>query len=270
MKPVSVFALSLLTFTALAAPVLAQEVQQSDFIRPGIEESSVDQGNMDLFEDLAGPRSTIDIAFIGERFSGVKGMQKFHADSKAFQEHLLTFEPFRSYAGAFRFHDVENEDLLGCSYAGRLLTCDNGLAKRKIRAAKVPFDKLVVIVNSDVYGGSGGETSVSFNGRRSEKVFVHEFGHSFGGLDDEYISYGGNGTLDNRVHENCFAGKPAAREWGTSVLLTDYRLGCKYQNWYRSSPGSIMLSLDYGYFNAVSQAILKNAIEGRLSGRIGN
>ena len=267
MKYFLLLSLSLLAIAATAAPVRAVEVEQSDFIP---FEPSDDDGNAGLFEDLASPRDHIDIAFIGERFSGAKGMKQFHSDSKAFQEHLLTFEPFRSYAGVFRFHDVENEDLLGCSYSGRLVRCDNALAKRKIRAAKVPFDKLVVIVNSSVYGGSGGDISVSFNGARSEKVFVHEFGHSFGGLTDEYISHDGQGSQDNRVHANCFAGIPAAREWNPLVRLADYRLGCAYSNWYRSSPGSIMLSLNFNFFNPVSQLILRNAIEGRLSGRIGN
>ncbi|MBI3557960.1 MAG: hypothetical protein HY074_16985 [Deltaproteobacteria bacterium] len=54
------------------------------------------------------------------------------------------------------------------------------------------------------------------------------------------------------------------------VLNTVYRVGCYYKNWYRSSPGSIMLSLDYNYFNAVSQEIVKSKIEGYLAGRMGN
>jgi len=47
----------------------------------------------------------------------------------------------------------------------------------------------VVIARSAIYGGSGFYNNyavVSSDHRMSEKVFVHEFGHSFGGLGDEY------------------------------------------------------------------------------------
>jgi hypothetical protein len=64
---------------------------------------------------------------------------------------------------------------------------------RNIRdiASAVPYDALFLVVNTDQYGGGGiynlYACSAADN-RWSEYVFVHEFGHSFGGLGDEYYT----------------------------------------------------------------------------------
>ncbi len=56
-------------------------------------------------------------------------------------------------------------------------------------AGQVPYDALIVLVDSKRYGGG----SIAFDycvstvdHARSPEVFVHELGHSFGGLADEY------------------------------------------------------------------------------------
>jgi hypothetical protein len=69
----------------------------------------------------------------------------------------------------------------------RLLTV-NG-AKVFAAAAAVPdWDQVIVIVNSPVYGGSGGGLSViSLHGSAIE-VAQHEYGHTFAALADEYTT----------------------------------------------------------------------------------
>ena len=58
-------------------------------------------------------------------------------------------------------------------------------------AAVVPHDNIIVLINSTRYGGGGvynyysGTTS---GHQLSPKVFIHEFGHGFAGLADEYYS----------------------------------------------------------------------------------
>jgi len=59
------------------------------------------------------------------------------------------------------------------------------------RVAGIHADQLVVIYKSDQYGGSGFYNNyavVSSSNKWSIKVFLHEFGHSFGGLGDEYVT----------------------------------------------------------------------------------
>lgn len=53
--------------------------------------------------------------------------------------------------------------------------------------------RVIVLVNDPKYGGCAGTYSVSYNGTSMEDVQAHEWGHSFGGLADEY-DYGNAGT----------------------------------------------------------------------------
>ncbi|MBI3541723.1 MAG: hypothetical protein HY075_00390 [Deltaproteobacteria bacterium] len=244
-------------------PELGVQSAPSDFV-----DDFDDSGDEPSLGTIDVSKGYVDVTFVAEGYAGTKGMAQFLSDAKTYREYLLTYEPFRSNANAFRFHAVENEESLGCGRAAsipRLITCDVSKAKRAAKKAGVPFDKIVVIVNDADYGGSGGEISVTYNGRRGDRVFVHEFGHSFGRLKDEYVAYDGDGEIDGKPHANCFAGKPPASEWD-GTREADYRLGCTYRNWYRSSPGSLMLTLDETYFNEVSKQLLKRAIDA-YSGR---
>jgi hypothetical protein len=58
-------------------------------------------------------------------------------------------------------------------------------------AAQVPYDAIIVLVNSKRYGG--GSIALDYcvstvDNERSRQVFVHELGHSFGFLADEYYA----------------------------------------------------------------------------------
>jgi len=59
------------------------------------------------------------------------------------------------------------------------------------KAAGVPYDQLIILVNTDRYGGGGFYNFLhvcTSDNKLSQKVFIHEFGHSFAGLGDEYYT----------------------------------------------------------------------------------
>ena len=61
-------------------------------------------------------------------------------------------------------------------------------------AAHVPYDQIYILVNSKRYGGGGFYNLVTVctaDNELSKKVLVHEFGHGFAGLGDEYYIPGG-------------------------------------------------------------------------------
>ncbi|MCC6795752.1 MAG: DUF5011 domain-containing protein [Candidatus Hydrogenedentes bacterium] len=75
----------------------------------------------------------------------------------------------------------------------RLLTIDFTGRSRAISAADAyvgvgVWDYLFVLVNSTVYGGSGGSIGVSSIHASASEVIIHEFGHTFAGLADEYTT----------------------------------------------------------------------------------
>ena len=70
----------------------------------------------------------------------------------------------------------------------RYMLLEEGHRLREI-AAQVPYDTIVVLVNSQRYGGGGIYNDyciTTVDNDRSKAVFIHEFGHNFAGLADEY------------------------------------------------------------------------------------
>lgn len=207
----------------------------------------------------ASDNGMLDIVFIGEGYSSGQ-LSTFHTDVNRMINHILIYEPYKSRAAQINFYYVDNTSSLGCTYNGRLLTCNNNLVVTALAAAAVPYDKAVVIVNNSTYGGAGGVIAVSYNGTKGPQVFVHEFAHSFGGLVDEYNLYSTNGGTGDFVSANCYLGAtPPATAWQNLVGLSDYTQGCKYPNWYRSSARSSMYDLSF-YFNVISQQMLNTAL----------
>ncbi len=84
-----------------------------------------------------------------------------------------------------------------CGGIYRLL-CVNSEKVMDVTAKILPqFDQIIVVVNSTTYGGSGGPVSVYSLADSASDIAIHELGHSFAGLADEY-SYG---SSDNSIHE---------------------------------------------------------------------
>jgi hypothetical protein len=70
-----------------------------------------------------------------------------------------------------------------------LLTVDNR-ALREI-AARAPYEALVILANNDTYGGGGIYglySTVAVDSAWADYLFVHEFGHHFAALADEYYT----------------------------------------------------------------------------------
>lgn len=73
----------------------------------------------------------------------------------------------------------------------RLLTIDGTGYMRAIAAADTyvgagVWDAIFVLVNSTKYGGSGGGISVSSVHSSASEIILHEYGHTYAGLADEY------------------------------------------------------------------------------------
>lgn len=69
----------------------------------------------------------------------------------------------------------------------RLLVPTNASKIGSVLADNFPsYDQAFVLVNSPYYGGSGGEVATASNNESSTEVAIHEIGHSFASLSDEY------------------------------------------------------------------------------------
>ena len=94
----------------------------------------------------------------------------------------------------------------GANNIRRLLVC-NATTALQVAAAQVPeFTVVLVVVNSTIYGGSGGSIGTYSLAGGATEIAIHEMGHTAFGLADEYPYYaGGNET----GHDHHPAGEPS-------------------------------------------------------------
>ena len=151
----------------------------------------------------------VDIVILGDGYTAAE-MDKFHKDVKSLTDELFTVEPYKSRKADFNVRAVETPSAtsgvnkphpgvfsrtpLSMSYGAfdserYALTYDN----RTIRdvAASVPYDYMFILINERTYGGGGIfnlYSTVAADNKFSRYIFVHEFGHSFAALADEYYT----------------------------------------------------------------------------------
>jgi hypothetical protein len=155
------------------------------------------------------PDKAVDLAFIAEGYKRDE-MGKFRDDVKMMADALFAEAPFSDYKDKINVWAVEavsqesGTDIPGEKlYVNTALNSsfytfdlDRYLTTQDIKAvndyaAVVPHDNIIVLINSNRYGGGGvyNYYSGTTTGHAlSIKVFIHEFGHGFAGLADEYYS----------------------------------------------------------------------------------
>lgn len=217
-----------------------------------------------LGADAQAATGVLNVTFIGDNYTAAD-LATYHADIDRFTAKLMAIEPYKSRASQIVLHYVDNTTVdLQCVHSptmNRLITCNVGLANQTINTAGVPNNSTLILVKDSTYGGSGGSAAVSYNGSSGPEVMAHEFGHSFGGLVDEYTLYTTSGGIYNVDYANCYAGTPPSVNWVGKVAATDYTLGCNYPNWYRFAPDSLMLTLSSPWYTVVGQSMINKRID---------
>jgi hypothetical protein len=155
------------------------------------------------------PDKKLDIVFIAEGYTATE-QEMFKEDCKRFAGYLLGAYPFREHRDRINIRGVGAvSEESGVSIPGEKIYRETAIGVsfytfnserylmamdfQKIRdiASLVPYDQIFIIVNSDKYGG-GGIFNYYATGTRGNRaadfLLIHEFGHSFAGLGDEYYT----------------------------------------------------------------------------------
>ena len=152
----------------------------------------------------------IHIAYVAEGYTQQQ-MSQYLDDCREAMEALFRHEPFKSMRPRFNIVAVMSEShdadvsqpsdniwldtALGSHfdtfYSKRYLTTLHLKRLHDVLAA-IPYEHIIILANTEHYGGGGIYNSYNLSytrGKHFKPVVVHEFGHSFGGLGDEY-AYG--------------------------------------------------------------------------------
>jgi hypothetical protein len=143
---------------------------------------------------------------------------KYYYDVQNFVDKLKDTRPFDELWNAINIYRIDvsstdsgADDPVACGGTGatpatyfdasfcaggiqRALVVNNATAFQVSNDRVPEWDMILVLVNSPIYGGTGGGVAVSSTHPSASEIVIHEMGHTAFGLADEYESYAGCGS----------------------------------------------------------------------------
>jgi hypothetical protein len=155
------------------------------------------------------PQQKVDVVVLGEGYTADE-LPKFHDDVQRLVGRLFEYEPFRSRREDFNVRAIDvpaAESGISRPHGGKyrrnpvatqysifdseryVLTFDNRTFRDVLSAA--PYEFAVILVNEEQYGGGGIynlQATAAVGSEFADYLFIHEFGHHFADLGDEYYT----------------------------------------------------------------------------------
>lgn len=176
--------------------------------------------------------SPINVVIVAEGYSE-EHIGSFLADAKAATKALFDHEPFDTYKQHFNvtavylpstnngvsiphkglWIDTPLGSHFDTFYSDRYLTTENMTALHDALAG-IAYAHIIVLANTAQYGGGGIYNAMTLTAAHHadfKPVVVHEFGHSFGGLADEYYY----DELDTATYA------PSAEPWEPNITTNN-------------------------------------------------
>jgi len=155
------------------------------------------------------PARKVDVVILGDGYSQEEAA-KFTADAARLIEQFFAYSPFRERAAEFNFWGLNPPAAQsgvnrpsngtfrfspsGTTYdafrAERYILAFDNLGMRRI-LQHAPYEFVIILGNSETYGGGGIYglySTLAADSGFAEYLFVHEFGHHFAALADEYYT----------------------------------------------------------------------------------
>ncbi|MDE3165582.1 MAG: M64 family metallopeptidase, partial [Acidobacteriota bacterium] len=204
---------------------------------PAIDRAAPPKRNVWAVIQNGPPRDKVDLLLLGDGYTAAE-MNKWHADARRMAETLFAAPPFKEHRADFNVWAIDTpaeesgvsrpsdavyrHSPLRAAYDAfgserYVLTFDN----KRLReiAAAAPYEFIEIVVNGRKYGGGGIfnlYATVAADNAFTPYVFVHEFGHHFAGLADEYytsdVAYGSGAARPEPWEPNVTV-DPRAAKW---------------------------------------------------------
>ncbi len=166
-------------------------------------------GNVIALQQSGDPADKVDFLILGDGYTQAE-LPKFEKDARRLMAQLFATSPYKEHRQDFNVWGLcppareqgvarpstglQRRSPLGCTYDAfgserYVLTFEN----RTLRdvASFAPYEFMEILVNGQTYGGGGIfglYGTVASDNAFSPYIFVHEFGHHFAGLADEYYT----------------------------------------------------------------------------------
>lgn len=242
-----------------------------------------------------GPRDKrINMVVLGDGFTAAQ-QADFLTNATTLVNYIFTKAPYSQYKNYFNVYAIKvispetgvkhpgtatdvvepvipvtnPNNFLGTSFdvggTHRCVYSNNTNLVTNVLASNVPdFDIAFILGNSPEYGGCGGTYAFLSKHPQANEIVVHELGHSFGKLADEYW-FAGSGESPNKTKDN----NPATNKWknwiGTnSIDIFPYT---ESPTWFRPNQNCEMRFLNREFCSVCKQQIiervhtLQNAID---------
>jgi hypothetical protein len=172
-------------------------------------------GRLIPIQKMGDPATKVDFLIMGDGYTA-RELKKFEADARRLTEVLFRTSPFKEHRRDFNVWGlcpaawesgisrpstgIQRDSPLGATYdafgSERYVLTFNNQALRRV-AQFAPYEFIEILANNRTYGGGGIfnlYSTVAADNGFANYVFVHEFGHHFAGLADEYytspVAYG--------------------------------------------------------------------------------
>ena len=228
----------------------------------------------------------VDIVFVGDGYTSEE-LSKYEVDAQNISDKFLEEAPLKNYKSYFNVHrvDVVSKDsgvtndisnnvkrntAMGmnywCSNIERML-CVNVQKAKQFAANISQVDQILAIANSSKHGGAGywndGVGTLSARNPSSIETAIHEFGHIFGKLGDEY-EYAGSSTSSCAGKENgsfldakqMLEQKSKWFRWLDLSHINTFKGSCYSNSVYRPTINSKMRTLGMPFYEVNSEQLI--------------
>lgn len=244
--------------------------------------------NLETILQSGSNKNRINLVILSDGYQSNE-LDQFITDATNFSNALFAETPYKEYKNYFNVHAIKipsNES--GANHPGtatdvsepthplltvdnffestfdaygihRLLVSNNSIAYTVLANNFPIYDLALVLVNSPFYGGSGGSIAVSSLHPNANEIAIHELGHSFVNLIDEYYAgdvYSREGI--NMTRET----NPSNVKWKNwmnqnEIGIYQHCCGGNSASWYRPHQNCKMRSLGSPFCSVCIEATIE-------------